>query len=98
MYIVTVKFEIKSEYLPQFSEAMENQARSSLEEEIDCHQFDVCYGLDRPGQCFLYEVYSDAAAFDLHLQTAHFKAFDELVVDWLESKTVTTFKRAWPDK
>ena len=55
--------------------------------------FDVCVDPARDNFVLLYEVYSDRAAFDLHLASEHFAAFDAEVRDWVSAKTVSTFDR-----
>ena len=38
---------------------------------------------------YLHEVYGDAAAFDLHRESGHFKAFDADTADMIIDKKVT---------
>ena len=45
----------------------------------------------RPDEVFLYEVYADAVAFDAHLASAHFKAFDRATALMIADKIVRTF-------
>jgi quinol monooxygenase YgiN len=75
---------------------MAQQACASLREEPGCRQFDVCYDPAEPTHCFLYEVYRDEAAFRAHLATAHFKDFNTATADWVASKQVRSYERAWP--
>jgi len=96
MYVVTVIFNIKPDYRDAFRAAMEEQARVSLEHEPDCHQFDVAMAADGSARYFLYELYTDKAAFEAHLETPHFKAFDAKVSSWVASKTVDAYDRVWP--
>ena len=91
MYVVTVEFAIKAEWLEVFSKAVLTNAQTSLEQEPGCRQFDVCLDGDDPSHFFLYELYLDSAAFKLHLGTEHFKRFDATVAEWVESKHV----KAW---
>ncbi len=86
MFVVTVNFQIKKEHLEMFMAAMIRQAQNSLTREKDCLQFDVCQDRENPERVFLYEIYSDRAAFDAHLQTPHFLDFDKTVAPWTESK------------
>ena len=39
---------------------------------------------------FLYEIYDDRAAFDAHLASPHFRAFDAEVGPWVQDKQVET--------
>ncbi|MDX1401848.1 MAG: putative quinol monooxygenase [Kiloniellales bacterium] len=96
MFVVTVRFEIEADCIEVFAEAMEAQARSSLALEEDCRQFDVCRSAVRPEITFLYEIYSDEAAFKIHLESDHFKAFDQKVGNWVKSKEVETWHRTVP--
>ena len=91
MYVVTVEFEIDPEHVASFRDAMLQQAANSLDREIGCHQFDVCFSPDRSELCFLYEKYTDRAAFDEHLASEHFRNFDATVGPWVTAKTVSTW-------
>ena len=93
MYVVTVRFAVKPGCEDDFLPAMMENARVSLAEEPGCHRFDVATG-DHTGDVFLYELYTDRAAFDAHLASAHFKAFDARVADWVASKDVACFHLA----
>ena len=96
MYVVTVTFTVLVDHLDEFRAAMVEQARASLEGEPGCHQFDVGVDPAKPTVIFLYELYTDKAAFEAHLETAHFKAFDAEVAPWVTSKTVQAYERVWP--
>lgn len=90
MYAVTVSFLIKPTQMDHFLPLMVENARLSKENEVDCLQFDVCRG-DDADMVFLYEIYTDRAAFDLHLQSAHFKTFDAAVRDMVAHKCVRLY-------
>lgn len=91
MYAVVVTFEVMSGEMEAFLPAMIRNARTSLEEETGCHRFDVCTDPDRPNEVFLYELYTDRAAFDAHLASAHFKEFDAQVGAMVVRKDVRTY-------
>ena len=91
MYIVTVKFHIKPQYLADFMPAMVQQAQDSLTREEACTQFDICISEADKNLVFLYEIYKTKADFDLHLESEHFQAFSKKVVNWVDTKTVETF-------
>lgn len=91
MFIVSVTFDIKAAHSAEFVDAVLQQAQNSLQLEPECHVFDVCMSDDNPTRVFLYEKYSDAAAFDSHLQSRHFAAFDEQVAPWVAAKHVDTW-------
>lgn len=94
MYVVTVVFEVQPEFAGSFREAVLQQAKNSLTLEAACSCFDVCFDPDRPERVFLYEIYDDRAAFELHMATDHFAAFDQRVTPWVVTKTVETWERS----
>ncbi|TVO77895.1 putative quinol monooxygenase [Sedimenticola selenatireducens] len=94
MFIVTVVFEIKPEKLQNFMTEMLLQADNSLLLEPDCHQFDVCQETDEPNRVFLYEVYSNEPAFQVHLASEHFATFSAHTHEWINEKTVNTWLRS----
>lgn len=91
MYVVTVVFEISAGSEEAFRSAVQRQAENSLAREEACRRFDVCLDPARPDRVFLYEIYDDRAAFDAHLASDHFAAFDSQVADMVASKTVETW-------
>ncbi|WP_298815641.1 putative quinol monooxygenase [uncultured Roseibium sp.] len=93
MYAVTVLFRIKEGQIEAFMPLMIANAQTSVKDEPGCRQFDVCTDPDLPGEVFLYEIYEDAAAFQFHLATDHFKDFDARVSDMIAEKTVKTFQK-----
>jgi len=93
MYVVCVEFVIGADRVAQFLPLMRANARASREREPGCRQFDVCIDPQRPERVFLYELYDDRAAFDLHMQTEHFRSFDATARSMIVSKAVSTWQR-----
>jgi quinol monooxygenase YgiN len=96
MYAVCVTFQIKAGKSEEFMSLMQKQANNSLTLEEACHRFDVCTDLTKPDEVFLYEIYEDAEAFQVHLASDHFKAFDVAIQPLLASKTVNTYSTIYP--
>ena len=90
MFAVCVTFEIVSGQMEAFLPLMREQARTSLRDEPACHRFDICVDAEA-STVFLYELYSDAAAFDTHLGSAHFRNFDAAVAHFIAAKSVRTY-------
>jgi quinol monooxygenase YgiN len=88
MLIITVRFVVKQQHLSALNARIRQQAKDTLEREPGCHRFDIGTAADDPRNIFLYEIYEDAKAFDLHLASAHFQAFNADTQDWIESKAV----------
>ncbi|NVO17495.1 MAG: antibiotic biosynthesis monooxygenase [Rhodoplanes sp.] len=93
MYVVLVDFTIRPAHLAAFTPLMIENARMSLESEPGCRQFDVCRDPAHPELISLYEVYDSPAAFQQHLDSRHFRAFDHAVRDMIAAKQVRTLER-----
>ena len=91
MFVVTVRFQIVPDKVDPFRSAVAEQAKNSLDLESQCLVFDVCVDTDDKTEFFLYEKYETRAAFNAHLGSDHFKAFDKLVATWVHKKAVKTW-------
>jgi len=96
MYIVTVMFHVNAQFAAPFREQMIGNARTSREQEPGCLQFDVCTDPMHKDRIFLYEVYADHAAFEAHLASAHYKAFEKTAGSWVTAKDVRLYERIDP--
>lgn len=96
MFVVAVTFEIDPEHVDRFIDLVLTQARNSLTLEPGCHQFDVCIDPQDSMKIFLYELYSDENAFNIHLASSHFKQFNGDTANLVRAKSVSTLKRIEP--
>jgi quinol monooxygenase YgiN len=96
MLAVIVEFRIKLAHVDAFEHAIVQNARASRETELGCRQLDVCRDLSDPQLFFLYELYDDEAAFQLHLKTPHFLHMNTTTADWIESKRAQHYARIAP--
>lgn len=87
-FAVSVYFTVKPDHMQAFRTRMLQQAADSLALEPQCRQFEVGVCEDRPDTIFLYEAYDDADAFDAHLASAHFRAFEADVADMIVSRRI----------
>lgn len=91
-FAIAVLFKVHPNVRDRFREAILENASLSLANEEGCTLFDVCEG--RPSQeFFLYEVYSSEDAFKAHLETPHFKQFDQISAAWVVEKQVFAYAR-----
>lgn len=79
MYCLLLKTQLKPGSLDAFMEAMRINAAASVRDEPGCLVFDVLRDRSDPDRVWLYEVYTDKAAFEAHMQTPHFLASRPLV-------------------
>lgn len=93
MFAVVVFFHVKSTEIDWFMPRLRENAQTSLAREPDCHRFDVCTDPARPNEVLLYELYTDASAFQHHLGTPHFKEFDATTDAMINEKRVLTYEK-----
>lgn len=93
MFVVTVKFTIHQEHAEEFRPLILANASASVELEEGCHRFDVAISPDGR-DIFLYELYSNKAAFEVHLKSEHFQAFESAASGMVASKRVECFTLA----
>jgi quinol monooxygenase YgiN len=91
MFAVCVLLAVKRGSMAHFMPLTQKQARKSLELEPACRRFDICSGSEDADAVFLYELYNDAAAFDAHLASDHFKAYETAAAPMIAKKTVWTY-------
>ncbi|WP_342076814.1 putative quinol monooxygenase [Yoonia sp. SS1-5] len=91
MFAVCVVLRLKPGMKDAFMPLMTENAKASREAELNCHRFDVSTDSKDPDCVFLYELYSDQAGFDAHLNTQHFLAFDAATAPMVADKTVVTW-------
>jgi (4S)-4-hydroxy-5-phosphonooxypentane-2,3-dione isomerase len=96
MYVVTVDFAVRRGHESEFRRHMVANAGASRGGEPGCLQFDVMIDPSDAASIFLYEVYADRAAFDAHVATEHYRAFERATRDMIARKTVRVFDRIDP--
>ena len=96
MFVVTVHFHIHPPFVESFRAAVLRQAKNSIEREPDCKQFDVLQNPEDQNHFFLYEVYTDSAAFAAHRETPYFADFFSKIGEMVADKQFATFARIEP--
>ena len=82
MYIIVVPIQIKEGFKEQYIAGMIENARGSVNDEPGCLRFDVVQDANENNRIWLYEVYTDEAAFQAHAQSPHFLKFRDASADW----------------
>jgi (4S)-4-hydroxy-5-phosphonooxypentane-2,3-dione isomerase len=96
-FVVIVNIAVEYDHREDFRAAVLKQAENSIARSPGCHRFDVCQGTKDKAEFALYEFYESADHFAGHLQTEHFRSFDQLTKGWIKSKHVSTFALIAPD-
>ncbi|MEX1018210.1 MAG: putative quinol monooxygenase [Litorilinea sp.] len=82
MYVIIAPIQIKEGFKEAFIEAMLGDAQGSVNDEPGCLRFDVIQDGADPNRIWLYEVYTDEAAFQAHQQMPHYTKWRDTVKDW----------------
>ena len=93
MLAVCVDFEIDPESLDAFLPIMQKNASVSLANEVGCHQFDITQDPQNPTKIFLYELYNDAVAFEVHKQASHYLEFNDAISGMVDKKSVRLLQK-----
>ena len=93
MLAVCVDFEIDPASLDAFLIFMKRNASESLANEVGCHQFDIMQDPHNPTKIFLYELYDDAVAFELHKKASHYLEFNQVVSEMVTAKSVRLLQK-----
>ena len=87
MLLVAVTFSIVPERAEAFRDRVLRQAEDGLAEP-GCSRFDIWCDTGDCTRVFLFETYEDRDAFEAHLASEHYRAFDAEVRDWVRDKRV----------
>ena len=93
MLAVCVDFEIDLASLDAFLTIMKKNASDSSANEVGCHQFDILQDPQNPAKIFLYELYDDLSAFELHKQANHYLEFNDAIRGMVNKKSVRLLQR-----
>jgi len=92
MFAVVVRLQVGQEHRSALLDHLRANAATSRAQEPGCHRFDICHNPAPDSEVLLYELYDDRAAFEAHLASAHYAAFDAATKDLIAAKTVTTYE------
>jgi (4S)-4-hydroxy-5-phosphonooxypentane-2,3-dione isomerase len=92
-FVLVVDFEVQPGKSDEVIKLVTENARSSVEREPGCYQFDVLQVPDDPNRMFLYEVYENEAAYQAHSKSEHIQAFLAKARPLFVKTTVTKLTR-----
>ncbi len=90
-YAIIVDFRLKPNTRKLFRRLVDANAVTTLGSEPGCRRFDVLEPLGEDDRVVLYEIYRDRPAFEDHIRTPHFAAFDSAVAGLVASKSVSEY-------
>ena len=92
LYVITVEFTLKPGTMADFRRLIDQNAIDSCRDEPGCQRFDVLVPFGQDDRIFLYEIYDNRAAFEMHLKTPHFDLFNRKSADMVLSKRVVEYQ------
>jgi autoinducer 2-degrading protein len=96
MYVTLVHVHVKPEYLEAFIKATRSNHENSIREPGN-RRFDILQSKDDPCYFVLYEAYNSQQDALAHKETAHYKAWRDLVPDWMaEPRKGVVFEGLFP--
>jgi quinol monooxygenase YgiN len=91
--VIIVDIRVKPGAATEFARLISENAAASLGREPGCERFDILEPEGAvAGQFLLYEIYADAAAFEAHLSSDHYKRFDAATSAIVTEKVVTRLR------
>lgn len=81
MYVIIAPIQVKEGSMPEFTQAIIDDAKGSVNDEPGCLRFDVIQDAGDANRVWLYEVYKDEAAFQAHTEAPHFIKFRDATQD-----------------
>lgn len=93
MLVIAVRLDIHPEYQDEFPQHILDSAAKSLSNEPGCKRYEPSFSEDGSA-CFVYEIYADREAFEAHLQTDHFHAFDKATKKMIAEARVEEYELA----
>ncbi|HTW25666.1 MAG TPA: putative quinol monooxygenase [Acetobacteraceae bacterium] len=89
-FALVVEFDVTPEHAEALLRHARENAAASVRDEPGCRRFDVLRP-EADGPIALYEIYDDRAAFEAHLRTAHFAAFEAATKPLVRARAVRRF-------
>ncbi len=78
MFSLVVQMAVRPERREEFLAGMTANAEASVRDEPGCLRFDVSSVAADPNRFFLYEIYTDADAFEAHKASPHFAQWRQI--------------------
>ena len=89
MFSLVVQMEVRPGRREAFLAGMAANAEASVRDEPGCLRFDVCSVEGDENRFLLYELYTDAAAFEAHKASPHFAQWRTVAADVVATQVNT---------
>ena len=88
-YLRIARIVVKPEKLEEYKNALTEGVQTALKEEPGVLMLQAVYEKNNPTHITVFENYANVEAYQLHIQTAHFKKYKTIVADMVISLELT---------
>ncbi|USD43826.1 antibiotic biosynthesis monooxygenase [Vibrio sp. SCSIO 43135] len=88
MYCIIVRNRVKPGSEERYKSIITENAQASVTNEPECYRFDVVQAQESPQDFYLYEIYQDQQALQVHKQTQHYLDSRKLLADLVVETSV----------
>ena len=90
MFSLVVQMEVRPDRREEFLAGMAANAEASVRDEPGCLRFDISSVGGDPNRFFLYELYTDTAAFEAHKAAPHFAQWRTVAAEVVANQVNTS--------
>jgi autoinducer 2-degrading protein len=88
LYINAVDIDVVPGRVENYLAAIKEVGAATIKTEPGCSEFDITVSQKDPNHLFIFEVYDNAAAFEAHLKTDHYKKYAATAKDIVAKREV----------
>lgn len=88
LYVNAVDIDVVPGKIEDYLVAIKEVGAASIKSEPGCSEFDITVSQKDPNHLFIFEVYENAAAFDAHLKSDHYKKYAATAKDVVAKREV----------
>jgi autoinducer 2-degrading protein len=88
LYVNAVDIDVVPGKIENYLAAIKEVGAASIKSESGCSEFDITVSQKDPNHLFIFEVYENAAAFDAHLKSDHYKKYAATAKDVVAKREV----------
>jgi (4S)-4-hydroxy-5-phosphonooxypentane-2,3-dione isomerase len=88
LYINAVEIDVLPGQIEKYVAAIKEVGEATIKTEPGCSEFDITISQKDPNHLLIFEVYDNAAVFDAHLRTDHYKKYAATAKDIVAKREV----------
>ena len=88
LYINAVEIDVVPGQIENYLAAIKEVGAAAIKTEPGCSEFNITVSQKDPNHLFIFEVYDNAAAFDAHLKSDHYKKYAAAAKDIVAKREV----------